>query len=740
VAYSRAHQNPCPAVPTLTNAARQVILSEAARKAQEAQAAANKKREEDETARKTAEKLALEVAETAGMAKEAHKAPEAADKLAPDTAVKRKAARAAAEKRFVKTTADVKMAQAALATAQAACTKTSSDVESAQQHLKAAERAKAKANEVHKASVAQLAGLEKGIADAKSIATAAVERKAAGQELETLTMASLIAETDKVNFKTQVLTDTRTMLRAAEDLKKLRRALIQLAKAAAQADKAKQLATAHLQKGTAAHEVAGKARFTSGSRQAPTLPIQPAAATVPAIPPPLPPTKSGKPKVQYVTKPKIQRNNNQWYQMIGTEEEAAHFYDKKKAAANLEALPVGEVIRNAVKYFKSNQPCSAEQALAWAQLDDLSTGYTVDLNSYAPATHMLHISLMLLYPDNLPTDAREWPNWLATTTIDLDTTDYPPDWIFYSDAVRVFLKMILKTCDSNMHTELTDALLGTTVVNVPDVGAHPDSVMLASWVGKTTIAENFLSPGAETAVQLLPQSDYGVNERAYNRDDDYAYSLGGETQYIQSFGSMKDYNTANTAHQKRVKKMGFEQTYFIPNLPLYMYEIAKFRWVPASNDEKEDGYYEGVARIRKGEGQYTYVRVSLLTKTVEKLFGKEAVSEYIISLKTKAKTNTFTTRYRFVTIPPGDSREKLRRGKRELVTQALLEAEAKERKQVALHPTKRPKQESPLVSHARATLLAVNAPPPQELCTTVRIKYRQTEVLTCLIDSFCSAI
>jgi hypothetical protein len=135
-AYSRAHQNPCPAVPTLTDAARQVILSEAARKAQEAQAAANRKREEDETARKAAEKLALEVAEMAGMAKEAHEAPEAADKLAPDTAVKRKAARAAAEKRFVKTTADIKTAQAALATAQAACTKTSNDVELAQQHLK----------------------------------------------------------------------------------------------------------------------------------------------------------------------------------------------------------------------------------------------------------------------------------------------------------------------------------------------------------------------------------------------------------------------------------------------------------------------------------------------------------------------------------------------------------------------------------------------------------------------------
>jgi hypothetical protein len=138
---------------------------------------------------------------------------------------------------------------------------------------------------------------------------------------------------------------------------------------------------------------------TKANRKKPPSAPDAAAATKPTV--------KYKPKVKYVTKPNIQRNNNQWYQMIGTEDEATCFYDNNKAAANLEALPVGEVTRNAVKYFKFNQPCSANQALAWAQLDDLSTGYTVDLNSYAPATHMIHISLMLLYPDNLPTDALE---------------------------------------------------------------------------------------------------------------------------------------------------------------------------------------------------------------------------------------------------------------------------------------------------------------------------------------------
>jgi hypothetical protein len=114
---------------------------------------------------------------------------------------------------------------------------------------------------------------------------------------------------------------------------------------------------------------------------------------------------------------------------------------------------------------------------------------------------------------------------------------------------------------------------------------------------------------------------------------------------------MKHCRAVNLAHQKRVKKLGFEATYSIPNLPLYRYEIAKFRWVPAPNNP-DNGYYEGMTRIRKGEDQYMYARVILLTETMELLFGKEAVSEFIIALKTKSTANKYMTRYRFVNIPP----------------------------------------------------------------------------------------
>jgi hypothetical protein len=52
------------------------------------------------------------------------------------------------------------------------------------------------------------------------------------------------------------------------------------------------------------------------------------------------------PKVRYVTKPKMERKNNEWYQMIGTEKELDRFY--KNNLANKEALPVGAVIQNAI--------------------------------------------------------------------------------------------------------------------------------------------------------------------------------------------------------------------------------------------------------------------------------------------------------------------------------------------------------------------------------------------------------
>jgi hypothetical protein len=132
---------------------------------------------------------------------------------------------------------------------------------------------------------------------------------------------------------------------------------------------------------------------------------------------------------------------------------------------------------------------------------------------------MLDIDLSLVHPDNLPEDALEWPKWLETTTIDLETTNYQKKWLKFTEGIPVTLKTIFKTCDANMHTVITDALLGTTVMSIADVDTHPDSAMLASWAGKTTTEENFLFPGAETAVKLLPQSDYGVNERAYYRDD-----------------------------------------------------------------------------------------------------------------------------------------------------------------------------------------------------------------------------
>jgi hypothetical protein len=182
-----------------------------------AQVAENKQREEDETKRKAAAKLALDAAAAAATAN-----------LSPAASRKRNAARAAAKKQYIKATADAKKAQAALAKAQATCTKKNKAVALGQQHIKSAEKAKMKADKVHTAAVLQLALLVKGVVDTKSIVTTAVKRKAAGKELETLTMNASIAENDKMNFKTQISKDARTKKGAATGLTNCRSAVVQL--------------------------------------------------------------------------------------------------------------------------------------------------------------------------------------------------------------------------------------------------------------------------------------------------------------------------------------------------------------------------------------------------------------------------------------------------------------------------------------------------------------------------------
>jgi hypothetical protein len=141
-AYSRAHQNPCPAVSPLTDVARLRL-------------------------RQAADTLAHEEAEQVRMAKATQEA---------HALLTLQAANVAMDKRCLATLADVKTAQDALARAQATWTQANHAVELAQEHRRAAERAKHKAEDVHTASSAQLKALEKGVADAKGLVTEGTKR------------------------------------------------------------------------------------------------------------------------------------------------------------------------------------------------------------------------------------------------------------------------------------------------------------------------------------------------------------------------------------------------------------------------------------------------------------------------------------------------------------------------------------------------------------------------------------
>jgi hypothetical protein len=216
--------------------------------------------------------------------------------------------------------------------------------------------------------------------------------------MDKLTTAEANAVADHQAYQTTFAISARAKREATALLTKFHRAFEPLSKAAADATRDEQLARGQLESAMKAHDISREAMQALGIkvRIPGHLPTQ---THRDPIQPPLSPTR----EVRYVTKPKMERKREEWYQMIGTEEEATRFY--KTGQANKEALPVGDVIQNAIKYYRFNQPCTTRQSLAWAQLDDLSTGYTVDLNSYNPTTHMVTIMLSLLQPVNLPEDA-----------------------------------------------------------------------------------------------------------------------------------------------------------------------------------------------------------------------------------------------------------------------------------------------------------------------------------------------
>jgi hypothetical protein len=341
VIYCRRHE--CMFVHALTDVARDAILAEVARKAQEAQAVGEKPPEgeykpsdNDETERKAAAKQARNAAQAEEkQQQDKHDLEEAA---AAATANEQKGARAAALKKYNKATADAKTAQTALATAHAACTKTSKDVALVKTKIKVSGRVKMNADKAHKAVVVQQDLLVKGVANAKSKLTAAGKRKAGKMAMEKLTTAASIAKADHQAYQRKVTSSERSKRVAPASLTKFQKALVPFSEAAAEATRDEQLARVQLETAMAVHDVSREAMKALGIKVRPptNLPTQ----THPdAIQPPLSPT----------TKPKMERKNNGWYQMIGTEKESARFY--KNDLANKEALPVGAVIQNAIKYY-----------------------------------------------------------------------------------------------------------------------------------------------------------------------------------------------------------------------------------------------------------------------------------------------------------------------------------------------------------------------------------------------------
>jgi hypothetical protein len=127
----------------------------------------------------------------------------------------------------------------------------------AQKRIKAAEKAKTKADKVHADSFLQLDVLVQDV-DAANILVAveAENRKAAGQELEELTLNAAMAENLKLNYAPQVNQNAITKKGAATGLTNHQAEVVPLLAVAAEADMAMQSAASQVTTATAAKDVA----------------------------------------------------------------------------------------------------------------------------------------------------------------------------------------------------------------------------------------------------------------------------------------------------------------------------------------------------------------------------------------------------------------------------------------------------------------------------------------------------
>jgi hypothetical protein len=223
VIYYRMHTKECTVVHTLTDKARDAILAEAARKAQEAQAVKTKPPDGEE--KLPPDENAGDKQPPGGDGKPPAKPPDSDEAKPPDNdgpdskaapkkppegkppgddateideaETKRKAAEIReqeAKDQFIKANEDVYEAETALKKTHATCIRTSKAVEVAQKRIKAAEKAKTKADKVHADSFLQLDVLGQAVDAANSLLAEAENSKTPAQELEKLTMKAMMAE------------------------------------------------------------------------------------------------------------------------------------------------------------------------------------------------------------------------------------------------------------------------------------------------------------------------------------------------------------------------------------------------------------------------------------------------------------------------------------------------------------------------------------------------------------------
>ena len=369
-------------------------------------------------------------------------------------------------------------------------------------------------------------------------------------------------------------------------------------------------------------------------------------------------------------------------------------------------------IENAMLYQQHTykKDLSKQEAFAYASLDDHALGFSIDPEEFDEDESTVNTEQQLVDYRKLGNNRNRWMEE-ATALGMLDENNLEASFFWQWTILDV--GNIMNQCKEEMYWVIHDALYGAEVMDIKHhhVEMSMDTKAIASWNVRYKYEKNFISPGVDHPVRLLPKELFQPTITLAGQTD-YFLEPDGKPQYIGQFGEMKQWKTKNDAFIAHIAALGFREK--PPSLPKMRYEIPQFCFM-VNPDPSKKGYFQGLARVPTMKG-FKKFQVGLTNKMMRSMFANNP--EFIQHLKDRAMKTPGRRKHRFISVPPGNT-------KTNTVTPAQFVSKVNNK-----DSSKRQK----------ICMFSANNDAPFYLRLGRLMKFQQGANNTCLVDSTCGAL